>query len=202
MLQPCCSGGKFFISWKCSRVQRIFRRRIERGVVMKKDKIETGKVVGTHGVRGALRVQPWCDSPDFLCNFKTLYLKNNGEYQPVKVKASRPHGNMVIMELDGITNIDMAETLRGKVLYLDRKSLDLDDDRYLICDLIGCEVFNVDNNELIGKISDVSKTGANDVWHITNEKGEFLIPAIEQVVISVDVDAEKVVIKLLDGIFD
>lgn len=169
---------------------------------MKNQKIETGKVVGTHGVRGALRVQPWCDTPDFLCGFKVLYLKNKEGYEAVKVKSSRPHGNIVIMELDGITTIDMAETLRGKVLYLDRKSLNLDDDRYLICDLIGCEVYNVDNNELIGKITDVSKTGANDVWHITNDKGEFLIPAIEQVVISVDVDAEKVIIKLLDGIFD
>lgn len=169
---------------------------------MKKEKIETGKVVGTHGVRGALRVQPWCDTPDFLCGFKVLYLKSKEAYEPVKVKSSRPHGNIVIMEIDGITTIDMAETLRGKVLYLDRKSLDLDDDRYLICDLIGCEVYNAENNELIGKITDVSKTGANDVWHITNEKGEFLIPAIEQVVISVDVDNEKVVIKLLDGIFD
>ncbi len=169
---------------------------------MKNQKIETGKVVGTHGVRGALRVQPWCDTPEFLCGFKVLYLKNKENYETVKVKSSRPHGNIVIMELDGITTIDMAEALRGKVLYLDRNSLNLDDDRYLICDLIGCEVYNMDNNQLIGKITDVSKTGANDVWHITNDKGEFLIPAIEQVVISVDVDAEKVTIKLLDGIFD
>lgn len=169
---------------------------------MKKERIETGKIVGTHGVRGALRVQPWCDTPEFLCRFKTLYLKENAEFKAVKIKASRPHGNIVIMELDGVSTVEQAEMLRGKILFLNRKDLLLDDDQYLICDLIGCEVFDADSDESLGEITDVSKTGANDVWHILRDGKEYLIPAIESVVVSVNIDDAKIVIRPLAGIFD
>lgn len=169
---------------------------------MKREKIETGKVVGTHGVRGALRVQPWCDTPEFLCRFKSLFLKDNAGFQAVKIKSSRPHGNIVIMEIDGISTVEQAEALRGQILFLNRKDLSLDDDQYLICELIGCEVFDADSNALLGKITDVSKTGANDVWHILRDGKEFLIPAIESVVVLVNIDDAKVVIRPLAGIFD
>lgn len=169
---------------------------------MKREKIETGKIVGTHGVRGALRVQPWCDTPEFLCRFKSLFLKENAGFKTVKVKSSRPHGNIVIMEIDGISTVEQAEALRGQILFLNRKDLSLDDDQYLICELIGCEVFDADSNALLGKITDVSKTGANDVWHIMRDGKEFLIPAIESVVVLVNIDDAKVVIRPLAGIFD
>ncbi len=72
---------------------------------MKKEKIETGKIVGTHGVRGGLRVQPWCDSPQFLCDFKKIYIKSGDEFVTLKVKSSKPHRNIVIMELEGVLSI-------------------------------------------------------------------------------------------------
>lgn len=169
---------------------------------MKQEKIETGKIVGTHGVRGGLRVQPWCDSPAFLCEFKTLYFKAADGYRAVRVRSARPHGNIVIMELADVTTMEQAEALRGKVLYLDRKELSLEEDRYLICDLIGCAVYDADSNALLGTISDVSATGANDVWHIKQEGREYLIPAIDEVVISVDVEKACVVIRPLAGIFE
>ncbi len=169
---------------------------------MKKDFIETGKIVGTHGVRGGLRVQPWCDTPEFLCQFKKLYFKEKDAFNLVKVKLAKPHGNVVIMELDGVTDMDAAENLRGKVLFVERKALKLEDGQYLISDLIECDVFDADSNELIGKISDVSKTGANDVWHINKEGKEYLIPVIDDVVIDVNVDENKVVIRPLKGIFE
>lgn len=169
---------------------------------MKKDYIESGKFVGTHGVRGGLRVQPWCDSPEFLCQFKKLFLKQNSEYTPIKVKMSKPHGNVVIMELDGINSMDDAENLRGKTIYIERKSLKLEEDQYLISDLLGCSVFDADTNKLLGEISDVSKTGANDVWHIKSGNDEYLIPVIDEVVINVEIDANKIVIRPLKGIFE
>lgn len=169
---------------------------------MKKDYIESGKFVGTHGVRGGLRVQPWCDSPEFLCQFKKLFLKDGESFNSVKVKSSKPHGNVVIMELDGVNSMDDAEALRGKLLYIERKSLKLEEGQYLISDLIGSNVFDADANNLLGKISDVSKTGANDVWHINRDGKEYLIPVIDDVVISVDIDENRVVIRPLKGIFE
>ncbi len=169
---------------------------------MKKDYIESGKIVGTHGVRGGLRVQPWCDSPEFLCQFKKLFLKDGASFNAVKVKSSKPHGNVVIMELDGVNSMDDAEALRGKLLYIERKSLKLEEGQYLISDLIGSNVFDADTNNFLGEISDVSKTGANDVWHINRDGKEYLIPVIDDVVISVDIDENRVVIRPLKGIFE
>lgn len=169
---------------------------------MKKDYIESGKFVGTHGVRGGLRVQSWCDTPEFLCQFKTLFLKEGETFKSIKVKSSKPHGNVVIMELEGVGTMDDAESLRGKVIYIERKALKLEEGQYLISDLIGADVFDADSGASLGKISDVSKTGANDVWHISYNGKEYLIPVIDDVVFSVDIDENKVIIRPLKGIFE
>ena len=167
---------------------------------MKEKYIETGKIVGTHGIRGEVRVQPWCDSPDFLVAFKTLYLDKNGT--ALKIKASRVHKNIVLMKLEGVDTIEQAEAFRNKVLFLDREDAALPEGVFFQCDLLGCEVYDVDTNERLGEICEVSQTGANDVWHIKRENKEYLIPSIPDVVINVDIDEGKVLIRPLKGIFD
>lgn len=169
--------------------------------IMKKQFLETGKIVGTHGVRGGVRIQPWCDSPEFLCGFKKLYLDENGR-ESLSVTSIKPHGNIVIATLKGVDSIEAAEGYRNRVLYINRKDVKLEAGRYFIDDLIGCSVFDADTNEPLGLISDVSQTGANDVWHITRDEKEYLIPNIPDVVINVDIEEQKVVIRPLKGIFD
>lgn len=166
---------------------------------MKQKYLECGKITGTHGIRGEVRVHPWCDSPEFLTKFKTLYTDKSGT--SIKVSA-RSHKNMVIMKIDGVDTIELAERLRNTVIYIDRDDASLSDDEVFIQDIIGIEVYDADTNILLGKISDVSQTGANDVWHIEKDGKEYLIPAIDEVVISIDVDAEKAVIRPIKGIFD
>ena len=168
---------------------------------MKKTFLSIGKIVGTHGVRGMVRIQPWCDTPDFLCQFKTVYLDEKGENK-LSLISPKPHGNIVISGVKNINSIDDAEKLRNKILYIKRDDAKLDEEQYFIEELIGCEVFDLDTNELLGKVSDVSQTGANDVWHITKEDKEYLIPCIDEVVISVDIQNNRVVIKQLKGLFD
>ncbi len=82
---------------------------------MIKPYLELGKVVGTHGVRGELRVNPWCDTPDFARRFKTLYWDKNGE-KPVTVLSCRPHGNIVLLRLEGVESMEAAQALRGRML--------------------------------------------------------------------------------------
>lgn len=168
---------------------------------MKKRYIETGKIVGTHGIKGEMRVQPWCDSPEFLTQFKTLYLDDEAKAS-IKITSSRAHKNIVLIKVKSIDTIEAAEQLRGKVLYLDRQDTALPKGVFFQCDLIGCEVFDADSNEKLGEISDISQTGANDVWHIKKDNKEYLIPSIPDVVINVDVDENKVIIRPLKGIFD
>ncbi len=167
---------------------------------MKKRFLEVGKIVGTHGVRGMVRIQPWCDSAEFFCSLKKVYLDVEG-LNCLSVTKSAPHGNVVIAAIKGIDSIEEAEKYRNKVIYMNRKDAKLEEGQYFITDLIGCTVFDADNEKNLGIISDVSQTGANDVWHIKKGDTEYLIPAIDEVVVSVDVEEERVVIRPLKGIF-
>ncbi len=168
---------------------------------MKQQYIETGVVTGTHGVRGELRVQPWCDTPEDLTIHKQLYLDAAGA-QSLKIVNARAHKQMVILKVKGIDTVEQAEALRNKTLYLDRKVLKLKKGQYLIVDLLGCQVFHTQTKELLGEITDVSQTGANDVWHITNRQKEYLIPAVPSVVDEVNIDEQQVFITPLKGIFE
>lgn len=168
---------------------------------MRKQYLQTGKIVGTHGVRGMVRVQPWCDSPDFLCGLSTLYLSDEGQ-TPLRVVSARPHGNLALLAFEGVGSIEAAERLRGRVLYLNRDDLHLAPGRYLIDDLLGCAVADADTGETLGRLCEVSSTGANDVWHIVRDGKTYLVPAIEEVIVSVDPDAEQIAIRPLKGIFD
>lgn len=169
---------------------------------MIKEFLEVGQIVGTHGIRGEMRLNPWADSPEFLKQFKTLYYDKNGE-KSVKVLAARPHGNVVILKLDGIETVEAASAMRNRVLYIRRADAKLAEGSYFIEELIGCKVIDADDENIsYGTLTDVSETGANDVWHIDRNGTEYLIPAIPDVVVNVDVANNTVVIRPLKGIFD
>ena len=168
---------------------------------MKKQYLQSGKIVGTHGIRGMVRIQPWCDSAEFLCGFKKLYLDADGT-NIINISTAKPHGNVVLAAIKGIDTIEDAESLRNKVVYINRNDVKLEEERYFIEDIIGSTVFDADTNKILGEICDVSAMGANDVWHIKRGEKEYLIPCIDEVVISVDIDLGQVVIRPLKGIFD
>ena len=168
---------------------------------MLKQFLETGKIVGTHGIKGIVRVQGWCDSGEFLQQFKYIYTDPEGQNR-LQVKSVQPHGNVVLMALKGVDSIEQAEALRNKVIYIARKDVKLDEGRYFVTDLIGCTVRDADTEKVLGKLTDVSETGANDVWHIENEGKEYLVPAIDEIIVSVDVNNGDIVIRPLKGIFD
>lgn len=168
---------------------------------MVKKYLDVGKIVGTHGIKGELRVNPWCDSPNFLCGFKTLYF-NKGE-KKIKVEKSRVNKNIVIMKLKDVDTIEQASLLRGRVLYIDREDAKMESGVYFIQDIIDLEVVDYNTGCLYGKVTDVLKTGANDVYQITNDKGNnYLIPVIDDVVIKIDIDENKIYISPIEGIFE
>lgn len=168
---------------------------------MKKNYLEIGKIVTTHGVMGEVKVYPWCDSPDFLAGFSHLYLHKGKD--PVEVQRARVQKNMVLVKLGGIDTMEAAQALRGQILYADRADMPLDEGEYFIQDLIGLSVVDADTGAEYGTLSDVSQTGANDVYHIRKAgEPEKLIPAIKQVVIETDVDGGIMRIRPLKGLFD
>ena len=167
---------------------------------MKKQFLEVGKIVGTHGVRGEMRVNPWSDSPDFLTAFKSLYFDEGAEKINVKC---RPHKNIVLMTAEGVTTVEDAEKLRGKVLYINRDDVKLPEGRNFVQDLIGCKVLDADDTSVeYGEIKDVFKTGANDVYTVKKDGREYLVPVIDSVVVEKNVDEGFVLIRPMKGIFD
>lgn len=163
--------------------------------------LETGKIVGTHGVRGEVRVQAWADSLEFLCQFKKLYLENGKTC--LDILSARPSKNVVLMKIKGVDTIEQANLFRNKVIFLDRNDVSLPDGSFFIQDLIGLDVTDADNGMRYGTLSDVSQTGANDVYHITDDNGkETLIAAVPSVVIDIDPEGGFVKIRPLEGTFD
>ncbi|MBR1562282.1 MAG: 16S rRNA processing protein RimM [Ruminococcus sp.] len=162
--------------------------------------LEAGKIVTVFGLKGEVKVQPWCDTPEFLCEFDTLYYKSG---TPVNVERARVQKNMVIMKIEGTDSVEEAQKLRNRVLYIDREDVELDEGCYFIQDLIGLTVMESKDGKVYGKLSDVSQTGANDVYHIKAEDGkEYLIPAIPEVIDSIDLEGGIMKITALDGLFD
>lgn len=168
---------------------------------MIKEYLEIGKITSTHGIKGEMRVQPWCDSPEYMKKFKTLYLDKKGE-KPISV-SSRANGAMVIMKIQGVDTVEAAAEYRNKIVYMKRSDAKLPEGTWFIQELIDCTVVDADDEtKTYGIISDVSQTGANDVWHIKQGDKEYLIPAIPHVVIDTDVVKGVIKIRPLKGIFD
>lgn len=168
---------------------------------MKKTYLKIGKIVGSHGVKGMVRVECWCDSPEFLCKFKRLFTSEIMSRE-LTVEKSSPHKNIALVKIKGIDTIDEAEKMRGQILYIFRDDAKLAKGQYFIDEIIGCAVFDAETNELYGDITDVSPTGANDIWHIKNDGKEYLFPSVPHFVDNVDIDGEKIYINPPKGIFD
>ena len=164
------------------------------------DLIEVGQIVNTHGVRGEVKINSWVDDLYEFEDFENYYYKKNGEYIKLTPEKLRFHKNCAIIKFAEIKDMNEAEACKGIILYTE-KSEDLPDDVYYVQDLIGVKVFAED--EEIGEIFDVLKTGANDVYCIkTLDKKTAYIPAVKEFIVNVDVDGGRMDINLIDGILD
>lgn len=167
---------------------------------MKKEYLEAGKIVNIHGIKGEVKIMPYCDSPELLCEFDRLFLGKS--LKEIYIERSRVQKNVIICKIEGIDTPEDAEKLRNKMLYMHRDDLELDENTYFIQDLIGMTVKDADTGRIYGIIDDVFQTGANDVYSIKSENKSYLIPAIADVVISTDIDSDIMTIRPLEGLFD
>ena len=167
---------------------------------MKKEYLEAGKIVNIHGIRGEVKIMPYCDSPELLCEFDRLFLGKS--LKEIYIQHSRVQKNMVICKIEGIDSPEQAEKLRNQMLYMHRDDLELDENTYFIQDLIGITVKDADTGEIYGTIDDVLQTGANDVYSIKNGDKNYLVPAIADVVVDTDIDSGIMTIRVPEGLFD
>ncbi|UCZ51746.1 ribosome maturation factor RimM [Bacillus shivajii] len=171
------------------------------------DWLNVGKIVNTHGIRGEVRVISRTDFPEtrYAPGSKLYIYDGAKEHKPVIVKTWRKHKQFDLLSFEGFDNVNEVEKYKDKLLKV--KIDDLDDDmyegEYYYHEIIGLSVYT-DTGTYIGKVKEILSPGANDVWVVKSSeaKKEILLPYIDDVIKSVDLDEEKVVIHPMEGLLD
>ena len=157
---------------------------------MKLQYIEAGEIVNTHGIRGEVKVLCWLDDPEMLCEFDRCRIEGK-EYVMEQVRVQKTC-NLVLLK--GIDTMEKAQAMRGKTIELYRE--DIDDEVIFAAELIGMEVFC--EGESIGKIKEVLDYPGNSVY-VVKGKYEYMIPAVNQFILSTDMEANRMEVKLIEG---
>lgn len=160
--------------------------------------VVVGKITRAHGLRGEVVVLVFSDNPDRFEPGSTMFLEDGRE---VRVRASRPNGGRLLVSFDGIEDRTVAEGLRGLSLVVPRSMLPpLPEGEYWPHQLEGCSVVT-ESGRILGSIVDVIANPANDLWVAVDETGtEILVPAIREVVVRVDVEGRRVLVRDLAGL--
>ena len=164
---------------------------------------QVGVISSTHGIAGEVKVFPTTDDVSRFKKLKELILDTGKERMTLHITQVKFVKQMVVLKFREFSNINEVERFRGKSLLVTRdQAVKLKKDEYFIADMIGLQVVS-DENEFLGKLSDVIQTGANDVYVIQNETGEeLLIPAIKDCFLKVDIEQGQMLVHLLPGLRD
>ena len=165
------------------------------------DLLEVGKIVNTHGLRGEVKIVPWTDFPDVFEDMEYVIIKKRSGDMTLNIKGIKYQKNNIIVKFKELDRIEDAEPLKNSVLYVPREMLgELPEGVYYIADLIGLEVFDEEGHK-IGEIADVFNTGANDIYDVKREGHKnLLLPVIDDVVLNVDIENKKVVVRIMEGL--
>ena len=161
---------------------------------MKKNLLEAGKIINTHGVRGEVRIQPWADSPGFLAGFGSLYIDG----KPFEVLSARVHKGFVIVAFEEASDIDAAIKLKNKVVFIDKDSVKLEAGQHFIADIFGLCAIDEKTGEELGTIADVMTLPANNVYVIEGKR-TILVPAVEEFIVETNIEAGYVKVRLIEG---
>ncbi len=163
--------------------------------------IECGKIINTHGVKGAIKLESWCNTPKELAKLKKIYLLDGGEYVAKKVKKASVFKQFVIMELDGLTDIDEALPLKNKTVYAARKDFKLSKGEFFIRDLVGLDIIDADSGKVYGKLKETINRGASDIYVVDTPTGERMMPAVPEFVDRVDIES-GIYVRVIPGMLE
>lgn len=167
------------------------------------DLLRVGVVTSPHGVRGEVNVFPTTDDMKRFKKLKTVILDMGKEQKTLEIEQVKFFKNMVILKFKGIDNINEVEAFRKKDLLVTRdQAVKLEPGENFIADMIGLNVVT-DEGTVLGTLSDVMQTGANDVYCVrTGEGKEVLLPAIKDCILNVDLEKQEILVHILDGLLD
>jgi 16S rRNA processing protein RimM len=167
------------------------------------DLLQVGAVTSTHGIAGEVKVFPTTDDPNRFKKLKSVLLDTGKGMKELQITQVKFFKNMVILRFKDHNKIEDVMSYKGKALYVTRENaVKLKKNEYFIADLIGLSVYEEDGN-LLGTLTDVLQTGANDVYVVKMENGkEVLIPAIHQCILSVEPQEGRMMVHLLEGLLE
>ena len=157
---------------------------------MKLQFIEAGEIVTTHGVKGEMKVLPWVDGPEILCEFDRCRISGK-EYT---IESCRIQKSCNLVKLSGIDTMEAAQAMHGKTLELYRE--DIDDEVIFAAELMGVEVFC--EGKKLGVITDVLDYPGNSVYVVKGEH-EYMIPAVKQFILSTDLEKNEMQVSIIEG---
>ena len=161
-----------------------------------------GQVRRPHGVRGEVRVEILTDYPERIAQHDHLYLAPPGRPDRVKrcqVESVRPHKGVLLIKLAGYDDREAADKLRGMLIQLPvEEAVPLEEEEYYYFQLEGVHV-ETETGEYLGRVTEVLEPGAHDVYVVQGPRGEVLIPAIEDVILELDLEAGKMLVRPLPG---
>ena len=165
------------------------------------DLLQVGILTNTHGVHGEMKVLPTTDDANRYRKLKQVMLDTGNGMLEVKIGSVKFFKQFVIVKFEGFDNINDIERYKGKGIYVTRENaVKLDRDEYFIADLIGLKVTDEDGNA-IGELTDVQKTGANDVYIISRQgMDDLLLPAIKECILDVDTENGVMKVHVLKGL--
>lgn len=167
------------------------------------DLLQVGAITQTHGIKGEVKVFPTTDDVRRFKRLKETILDTGKEKITLEIEGVKFFKQFVILKFKGIDDINAVEKYKGKNLYVTRaNAVKLKKDEYFIADLVGLCVKD-ENHTLLGKLTNVIETGANDVYEVSMTDGrEVLIPAIKECILEVNVEEGYMTVHLLDGLLD
>jgi len=163
--------------------------------------LECGKIINTHGCRGGVKLESWCDTPKILADMKRIYMQEAGEMKEYKVSHSAIFRQFVLMDLDGIEDMDAAMALKNTVVYAARKDFHLKKGEYFLVDLIGLPIIDAKSGDVLGTLLETVNRGASDIYVVNTPSGERMIPVVEEFVERVDPD-KGIFVNPIPGMLD
>ncbi len=166
-----------------------------------KEYLECGKIANTHGVRGDVIIESWCDTPEVLASLKTVYTEKEGVYSPLALKKASVYKGRVLAGIEGIDVLEEAAAMKGTVIFAKRGDLPLADGDFFVQDLIGLPVYEQGSGGRYGVLSDVISGAASDLYEVKNERGTYLVPVVPEFVKNIDLES-GIAIRAIDGMFE
>ena len=165
--------------------------------------LRVGVISSTHGIRGEVKVYPTTDDPERFLDLDEVILDTGREHKILEIEGVKFFKNQVILKFKGYDNINDIEKYLKKDLLVDREhAVELGENENFIADLIDMEVVT-DEGKVLGTLTDVIETGANDVYAVKTPEGkEILLPAIRDCILDVNVDEKRMTVHVMEGLLD